>query len=48
MLYVLLAHAPGMICPAEPLKQLMDDKAGIQGKFSELMSEKELASLCTG
>lgn len=48
MLYVLLARAPGMICPAELLKQLMDDKAGIQGKFSELMSEKELTSLCTG
>lgn len=35
-------------CPAEPLKQIMDDKARIQGKFSELMSEKQLTSLCAG
>lgn len=35
-------------CPVEPLKHITDDKAGIQGKFLELMSKKELTSLYTG
>lgn len=39
---------PLTTCPEQPLKQIMDDKARIQGKFSELMSEKQLTFLCAG